>query len=165
MYHFLIRGDKKKIQTSGSSDRTVRITDTVDNLLSENDLTLKQNKVFTEQTEDVPHEEVIQYFKTTCDVVVSTTGRPSPHTDDNVRTCCTSFRHSSTGKVVLCLIQYVFVYIHLTTENWWDVSPTRIDHANLKSKDSLSGNKAYILLNTFFLTQRTQTSDLDVSTF
>jgi hypothetical protein len=46
------QGEQGIIQTSESTDRTDRIADMVDNLLSENDLTLKQHKAF-KQTEDV----------------------------------------------------------------------------------------------------------------
>jgi hypothetical protein len=58
------QGEQGKIQTSESSDRTDRIADMGDNLLCENDLTLKQHKAF-KQTEDVPPEVVIQYLKPT----------------------------------------------------------------------------------------------------
>jgi hypothetical protein len=58
------QGEQGIVQTSESSDRTDRIADMVDNLLRENDLTLKQHKAF-KHTEDVPPEEVIQYSKPT----------------------------------------------------------------------------------------------------
>jgi hypothetical protein len=54
------QGEQGIIQTSESSDRTDRIADIVDNLLRENDLTLKQDKAF-KQAEGVPPEVVIQY--------------------------------------------------------------------------------------------------------
>jgi hypothetical protein len=54
------QGEQGIIQISESSDKTDRITDMVDNLLCENDLTLKQHKAF-KQTEDSTPEEVIQY--------------------------------------------------------------------------------------------------------
>jgi len=56
------QGEQEIIQTSESSDRTVRIADTVDKLWRQNDLTLKQHKDF-KQTEEVSPEEVIQYLK------------------------------------------------------------------------------------------------------
>ena len=58
------QGEQGIIQTSESSDRTARIADMVDNLLRENDLTLKQHKAF-KQAENVPPAAVIQYLKPT----------------------------------------------------------------------------------------------------
>jgi hypothetical protein len=58
------QGEQGIIQTSESSDRTDRIADMVDNLLYENDLTLKQHKTF-KQAEDTPPEVVIQYLMLT----------------------------------------------------------------------------------------------------
>ena len=58
------QGEKGIIQTLESSDRTARIADLVDNLLCENDLTLKKYKDF-KQAEDVTPEVVIQYLKPT----------------------------------------------------------------------------------------------------
>jgi hypothetical protein len=49
------QGEKEIIQTSESSDRTVRIVDMVDNSLCEDDLTLKHPKSF-KQTTDVSPE-------------------------------------------------------------------------------------------------------------
>jgi hypothetical protein len=106
----------------------------------------------------------------TYDVVVSTTWRPLPHTEDNVRTCCTSFLHDSTpGTVglvsythevyVTCYFCYMFfntylcmyiillrMVVGLRTQFWtlldvWGVWELRWWHLTRKRLRRIGGSK------------------------